>query len=79
MNFFINWIVSYFLIMFAMSVDNIFWIPTSPEYPQFKKMTKFQKFKYILIKRIFAVLVAWRDIVPALITSFIMTILWRIL
>ena len=29
--------------MFAMSVDNIFWIPTSPEYKRYKELPFFRR------------------------------------
>lgn len=75
-----------------MSVDNIFWISTSPEYNQFKRLGFFKKndlrlavegriysskIQYILIYRVGSVLTHWRDIVPALITSTILTIVLK--
>jgi hypothetical protein len=59
--------------MFAMCVDNIFWISSAPEYPRFKKMTRAEKLIYIVEKRIIPVLTDWRDIIPALLTSGILT------
>lgn len=73
MDFIINWFVNYWLIMFAMCVDNIFWISASPEYKDFKKWSLKDKLKYIITYRIKTVLTHWRDIIPAIITSFILT------
>lgn len=82
MNFFIEWIIFYVGIMFCMSVDNIFWIPTSPEYDQFKRGYGIQvegkiynsRIAYIIKYRIWSVLTHWRDIIPAIMTSLILTI-----
>jgi len=89
MNFGLEWFTFYLAIMFAMSVDNIFWIPTSPEYKQFKKVPWIRtdkkgfnyaggyyanKLEYIIFYRIKSVLFHWRDIVPAIITSFILAV-----
>jgi len=83
--FLIHWILFYVSIMIAMCVDNIFWIPTSPEYPNFKenKMPIFvegklyhSRLSYIFKYRILSVLTHWRDIVPAIISSTILTLLW---
>ena len=77
MNFLISWLIDYFLIMFAMCTDNMFWISDSPEYPEVKAMNFNQKIDYAIYKRIIPVLTSWRDIVPAIITSLILTvILW---
>lgn len=90
MNFIISWIVSYILIMFSMCTDNIFWISSSAEYDYFKKLGWFKyngnqlmkekklyrtKINYVVNYRIKSVLVDKRDIIPGLITSFIMTII----
>jgi len=56
-----------------MCVDNIFWISASPEYKDFKKWSLKDKLKYIITYRIKTVLTHWRDIIPAIITSFILT------
>ena len=63
--------------MFAMSVDNIFWISSSPpkEYNKFKQSNLKEKIKYIFLFRIKTVLTDFRDIIPALITSFILTLI----
>jgi hypothetical protein len=60
--------------MFAMCVDNCFWISSSPEYPQYQKYSFKEKLNYIFNFRIKSVLTDWRDICPALITSIIMCI-----
>ncbi|MCP6727478.1 MAG: hypothetical protein KJI69_05720 [Patescibacteria group bacterium] len=93
MSFIIEWLIFYVAIMFTMSVDNIFWISASPEYPQFKKAGWFKcnknfimmnqgnhhrydtKIEYIFIYRVKTVLTHWRDIVPAIITSFILVVI----
>lgn len=43
MSFLLEWLIFYIAIMFTMSVDNIFWIPTSPEYKKYKKLPFFKK------------------------------------
>lgn len=73
--FMLNWLVCYLLIMFAMCTDNIFWISASPEYPVFKKYSLKLKLKYIINYRIKTVLTSWRDIIPGIITSLILTII----
>lgn len=75
MNFIILWLINYGLIMFAMSVDNIFWISSSPEYRLFKNWTLSEKLHYIFLYRIKTVLTDHRDIIPGIITSFILTII----
>lgn len=62
--------------MFAMCVDNIFWISASPEYSVFKKMNLKDKLNYVWKNRILEVLKHPRDIIPAIITSFILSLLW---
>lgn len=74
MDFIIKWVVFYVGVMFAMSIDNVFWIPTAPEYPQFKKMPLKNKINYILKDRILVVLKHPRDIIPAIITSFLLAV-----
>ena len=78
MNFILLWIVNYCLVMFAMCVDNIFWISASPEYPKFKIWNLKEKLKYIFTYRIKTVLTHWRDIIPAIMTSLILTIILNI-
>lgn len=88
MTFIFEWLAFYFAIMFAMSVDNIFWIPNSPEYGAFKEMGWFKrnptylvigdniyytKLGYIWRYRIKTVLTHPRDIIPGIITSAILT------
>lgn len=84
-----QWVIFFVGIMFAMSVDNIFWIPTSPEWKGIKKNFWiiifwgneycFPKNKeglnYCWKNRIFEVLKHPRDIFPGLITSFILAVI----
>ena len=86
----IEWIINYALVMFAMSLDNIFWIPASPEWRYLKKEFKvivlfghefgFPKTKkalsYCWHKRVLEVLKHPRDILPAIVTSLVMTLIW---
>ncbi|MFW9872086.1 MAG: hypothetical protein ACFFG0_03215 [Candidatus Thorarchaeota archaeon] len=58
-----------------MSVDNIFCISASPEYNEFKKYSFMKKCGYIFNYRIKTVLTHWRDICPAIIASFILTLI----
>jgi len=74
--FIINWLIMYCAIMFAMCIDNIFWISASPEYIDFKKWSLKKKISYIFTYRVKTVLTHWRDIIPAIITSFIITLIY---
>lgn len=85
MIFIIEWLIFYVAIIFAMSIDNIFWIPTSPEYKQIKKGNYPVKVEgknyyslkdYVLRYRIWSVIKHWRDIIPAIITSFILAVIF---
>jgi len=75
--------------MFAMCIDNLFWISSSPEYRTFKKLLWFRKssvkimingkiyntkIHYIINYRIKSVITCWRDILPAVIVSLILAI-----
>lgn len=62
--------------MFAMITDNICWIGASPEYPDYKKWNLKKKLGYIIKFRIKTVLTHPRDIIPAVITSFILTLIF---
>lgn len=75
MEFIVEWLIFYAAVMFAMSIDNIFWIPTSPEYPKYLKWSLGKKIRYVIKDRVIAVLKHPRDIVPAVITSFILAVL----
>jgi hypothetical protein len=73
-----------------MSLDNVFWIGASPEYGNFIKLSLFKKGKpikvegkdyfskvdYIFRYRILSVLTNWRDIIPALISGLILSLIW---
>ena len=85
MSFFLEWLIFYIAIIFSMSIDNLFWIPTSPEYLKFKNNnfpilvdgeTYWSRTGYIIKYRIWSVLTHWRDIVPAIITSFILALIF---
>lgn len=76
MIFIIEWAIFYLAVMFAMCVDNIFWISASPEYPLYKKYSLKQKIRYILIDRVLAVLKHPRDIIPAIMTSAILGVIF---
>ena len=75
MEFLVKWPVFYLGVMFAMCVDNIFWISDSPEYEAFKQYTFKEKVKYVLKDRVLAVLKNWRDITPAIMTSFLLAVI----
>lgn len=70
----VYWIIYFAGVMFAMCVDNIFWISASPEYPKVKKYSVQELLNYIWNDRVKVVLTNWRDIVPAIITSFILAV-----
>ncbi len=73
----IMWLICFICIMIAMTIDNFFWISASPEYPRYKKYSLKQKLNYIWFKRVIPVWTAWRDLVPAVITSFLLTLVVR--
>lgn len=75
MDFILKWVTFYLAVMFAMSTDNIFWISASPEYKDYKKKSFKEKLKYIFNYRIKTVLTNWRDIAPAIMTSFLMAVI----
>jgi len=76
MNFLFAWALDYALVMFAMCVDNLCWMPSSPEWNDEKAKGWRSLFIYALMYRIKTVLTDWRDIVPAIVTSFVMTVVW---
>lgn len=90
--FLFQWIISYTLIMVAMCVDNICWIPDSGEFLSIKnnfycsiflgRVWAFPKNKagwdYVIKYRIKTVLTHPRDILPAIFTSLILVLFWRI-
>ena len=73
--FIIKWFGIYWLIMGCMSLDNIFWISASPEYKDYKKYSFKEKLKYIILYRIKTVVTNWRDIVPGIISSFVLSLI----
>lgn len=88
MSFIGQWLLCYVGVMFAMSVDNIFWIPDSPEWKNIKKNFHVITFKgreygfpkntegrkYVWNNRVLEVLKHPRDIIPAIITSFLLAV-----
>ena len=92
MNFIIEWLIFYVAIMFAMSLDNIFWIPADKQWFLHKKLQPHfyilvvGKKEYIFPKDKFAWSFIWNkrvkevikhpyDIVPAVISSFILAVI----
>ncbi len=63
------WFTFYVCIILAMCVDNIFWIPSSPEFKEFLDWTLLEKLRYIIGYRVFLVIIHPLDIIPAIITS----------
>jgi hypothetical protein len=74
--------------MIAMSLDNVFWIPTSPEYKDYKKLpfakkgneyviaegkSYTTKLDYIFRYRILSVLKHPRDIIPGIFSSLFLS------
>ena len=59
-----------------MCVDNICWIGASPEYVDYKHYTFKKKVKYILKDRVLVVLTHPRDILPAILTSAILGVIF---
>lgn len=91
MEFIIRWIISYCLIMFTMCLDNILWIPDSPEWKSIRSDFKVINFLgreygipknkaslyYCWTKRIIEVLKHPRDIIPGIVSSLILALIWR--
>ena len=75
MDFILRWFTFYLAVMFAMCIDNIFWISASPEYRQFKFWKFKTKFKYVIVNRVWSVLKHPRDVLPAVITSFLLAVI----
>lgn len=84
----IEWITYFIAIMFAMSIDNLFWIPTSGEWNgkatvrrgsrswtgPVKDYDLWQKIEYAWNYRIMSVITHWRDIIPAIFTSLLLSL-----
>jgi len=93
MIFIFEWLIVYAMIMCAMCLDNVFWIPDSPEWPSMKKSFYiiilfgreygFPKDApsrdYVWRKRILEVLKHPRDIIPGIISSLLLTIFINII
>ena len=87
MIFILEWFIFYLAIVFSLCLDNIFWIPTSSEYEQFKS-NKFplkientlynSKIDYVFRYRILSLIKSWRDITPALISSLILSLIFNL-
>lgn len=90
MNFFFKWIFCYIAVMIAMSLDNVTWIPTSPEYEDYKKLPWSKKnesyviaegkayttkLDYIFRYRILSVLKHPRDIIPGIFSSLFLALI----
>ena len=71
----LKFLLGYILFMFMMIFDNLLWISGSPEYYAYKKYPFKQKIDYIIKQRIIPVLTAWRDIIPAVTTGLIFTLI----
>jgi len=85
MNFLIEWALKFGAVMLAMCLDNIFWIPTSPEYELYKNnkfplkvenQLYYSKVDYILRYRVLSVLTHYRDIIPGLISSLTLAVMF---
>ena len=89
LEFLIKWIIYYCFIIFAMCCDNICWVSSSAEwetdtcviaknnrafYGPVKKYSLRMKWDYILEYRILSVLTDIRDIIPAILTSGLMSL-----
>ena len=88
MSFIIEWAIFYIAIMFAMSADNLFWIPTDSRFPGMKKeffilivgnrefvFPKTKKGLSWCLERIKDVNTHVYDIVPGIITSLILAVI----
>ena len=89
LNFFILWGICYVLIIWAMCMDNVCWIPDSPEWKSIKKNFFIINFlgreygfpknkegiNYTWKNRILEVIKHPRDIIPGTISSLILTII----
>lgn len=72
-NFILTWIGLYWLIIISMSIDNLCWISSSPEFEEVKKKSMKDYLIYCFRDRIYAVIKDYRDIIPAILTSFCLT------
>ena len=98
MMFIFEWFIIYTLIIFAMALDNVIWIPDGAEWPEIKKSFyvvilpwfnhkwyeyAFPKTKsawsYCWHKRILEVIKHPRDIIPGVVSSFVLTILIKLI
>ena len=70
MNFFINWLVCYVGILIAMSTDNFWWVSSSPEFHKVRKYSWKNYFNYLWKDRFIPVMTDYRDLIPAIYTSF---------
>jgi len=73
--FIAKYIGSTALILITLSIDNIFWISSSPEYSKFKKMSLQEKLRYIFSYRIKTVFTDKRDVAAALIGGLILALI----
>ena len=66
------WLTFYLFVMFAMCINNLFWIPSSPEFKEFLGWNLIKKLRYMIGYRVFLVIIHPFDIIPAIITSRVM-------
>ena len=90
--FLVEWIIFYIAIIFTLCIDNIFWINTGGEWNGNAEVSRGKRVwkgpvkdyqfgelvNYIWNYRIMSVITHWRDIIPGVLSSFILTIIWRI-
>jgi hypothetical protein len=89
MIFLVKWFIFYIGVMIAMCLDNVTWIPTSPEYEDYKKLPWSKKnelyviaegkayttrLDYIFRYRILSVIKHPRDIFPGIVSSLFLTL-----
>jgi len=66
----INWMICYIAVLIAMSTDNFWWISSSPEFSKVKKYDWKKYFGYLWKDRFIPVMTDYRDLIPAVYTSF---------
>lgn len=78
LDFLIFWFGMYCLIITAMFIDNLFWMSSSPEWNKVKKYSQKDYLIYCFRDRIWAVIKDKRDIIPAILTSLVLTITLKV-
>jgi len=74
--FLLTWLMWTVIILVAMTIDNFNWITSSPEWSKIRKRSYLGFLKYVWKDRVIPVWTDYRDIIPAIITGFMATLIW---